>query len=74
MLLIVLIKENQLVLRIVERRGRHSVGALKFPTPPASIVETDLMEWQELRIIELTDIIPLKLAPFEIVTFKIKLT
>ena len=67
-------KENQLVLRIVERRGRHSVGALKFPTPPASIVETDLMEWQELRIIELTDIIPLKLAPFEIVTFKIKLT
>jgi len=66
-------KEKQLILRIVERYGRRSTGVIKFSRPPARIVETDLMEWRELKNIEPAESIPIALAPFEIATFKVTL-
>ena len=67
-------KEKALIVRIVERAGRHSTGTLKFRTTPKKIVETDLIEWEDIRVFEPVAAIPLQLKPFEIATFKVNLS
>ena len=44
-------KENALVLRLVEARGKNSSGKLIFSQKPSRVVETNLMEWTEENIV-----------------------
>ena len=66
-------KEDVLIVRIVERSGRHSGGELTFSGVPKKIIETNLIEWENIREIAPAKTIQLQLEPFEIATFKIKL-
>lgn|GEM_PF-106340 len=65
-------KENFLILRIVETRGRDSKGMLIVEDNSARLVETDLMEWHEYDGYDCSQPVELALKPFEIMTFKLK--
>jgi len=65
-------KEDCLVLRIVETNGTRSTGSLEIDDPTAVLVATDLMEWDDGEEFECESPVPLDLAPFEIVTLKLK--
>ncbi|WP_457566343.1 alpha-mannosidase [Caldithrix abyssi] len=64
-------KENALILRLVEARGMKSHTYLNFSNIPAKIIETDLLEWQNLKRYPTNQIIRLEFEPFEIKTLKI---
>ena len=65
-------KENALVLRLVETRGKNSSGKLIFSQKPSRVVETNLMEWTEENIVEVSDLkAAITMKPFEIRTLKI---
>jgi alpha-mannosidase len=66
-------KEDCLVLRIVETHGRHSSGQLVVDVKGAILAETDLLEWSDGEQISADAPVELKLNPFEIRTFKLKL-
>jgi alpha-mannosidase len=65
-------EENCLILRIVETRGRHSVGRLTVNMKEAVLEETDLLEWSQGQRLAANLPVELKLNPFEIRTFKLK--
>ncbi len=64
--------ENCLILRVVETHGRYSVGNLEVDPHGAKLVETNLMEWTEEATMDCSRPIELKMSPFEIRTFKLK--
>jgi alpha-mannosidase len=64
-------KEECLILRIVETHGRHSSGELHF-LQPRQVYATNLLEWTETLIESAVRSLPIHLAPFEILTLKIK--
>ncbi|MDT8391432.1 MAG: glycoside hydrolase family 38 C-terminal domain-containing protein [Lentisphaeria bacterium] len=65
-------KEDCLVARVVETRGRHTTAVITAP-PAATIVPTNLMEWTEDADAAATGRLEISLSPFEIATFKIKI-
>ena len=65
-------KDSCLVLRIVETHGRHSVGVLETDLPDACLEETDLLEWKSGEALQATRPIEITLAPFEILTYKLR--
>ncbi len=66
-------KENCTILRIIETHGKHSQGTLTIRKDTQRVlVETDLMEWEDLKSISCNNPIRLSLNPFEIRTFKLK--
>ena len=66
-------KEDCLVLRIVETKGRESECSVKVKDPKALLCETNLMEWTDgEKIRTQAGIAVFSLKPFEIKTIKIK--
>ena len=65
-------KEDCIVIRLVETRGRTSSGVLKVTDKAAKLIETNLLEWTEEGEISCAREIELHLGPFEIRTYKIK--
>lgn len=64
-------KEDCLVIRVVETRGRESRAVLRVEDPDAELLPTDLMEWKDGDSINCSEPVDLLLRPFEILTFKI---
>ncbi len=65
-------KENTLILRLIETKGGQSRANLRLNRPARSISECNLMEWQDLVELDLSEEIAIEMMPFEIRTFKIK--
>ena len=66
-------KEDCLVVRLVETRGRGSTGTLFLRAPWNAACETNLIEWQDGETRLLPDrTLPLSMSPFEIKTLKIR--
>ncbi len=66
-------KDDSLILRLVEIRGRHSAGTLHFATKPSRVSATDLVEWENGPALPLRgNAIALELAPFEILTLRVE--
>ena len=66
-------KDDSLILRIVEIRGRHSTGTLHFAARPVKVSETDLVEWKHGDALPLRGkSLALELAPFEILTLRVE--
>ena len=64
-------KNDSLILRLVEFRGRHSAGTLDFASAPVKVCETDLMEWNDGKSLNLNgNTVELELKPFEIRTLR----
>ena len=63
-------KEDCLVLRVVERKGRKSEATLRLIDPNLTIQATDLMEWNDSGE-AVGGELKLTLKPFEIKTFKL---
>ena len=64
-------KDDSLVLRLVEIRGRNSEGTLSFTTKPEAVSETDLLEWKRGPVLPLVkNALEIKLTPFEILTLR----
>ena len=63
-------KEDCLVLRVVERKGRKSEATLRLIDPNLTIQATDLMEWNDSGE-AVGGELKFTLKPFEIKTFKI---
>jgi len=63
-------KEDCLVLRVVERKGRKSEATLRLIDPNLTIQATDLMEWNDSGE-AVGGELKLTLKPFEIRTFKL---
>ncbi len=65
-------KDDSLVLRFVELRGKNSSGTLMLNGGNRSIAETDMMEWNLLGDrIEGKDEVEISLKPFEIRTYRL---
>lgn len=64
-------REDCLVLRLVETRGRHSRGTLTLSAAGARLVETNLLEWTDGESLT-GPVVDLILRPFEIRTYKIR--
>jgi len=66
-------KDDSLILRLVEIRGRHSDGVLHFAAKPDKVSETDLLEWKDGPALPLRgNTLALKLNPFEILTLRVE--
>jgi len=63
-------KEECLVLRLVERRGCETTATVKLSDSGARLVETDLLEWNEIDSLG-GPALEIPMQPFEIRTFKI---
>ena len=64
-------KDDSLILRLVEIRGRHSAGTLHFAAKPDRVSETDLLEWGHGPVLPLKrNALALNLKPFEILTLR----
>ena len=64
-------KDDSLILRLVEIRGRHSSGTLRFAAKPDKVSETDLLEWEHGPALKLRkNALALNLKPFEILTLR----
>jgi len=63
-------KEECLVVRLVERRGRETTATVSLADGDATLVETDLLEWEEIAHLG-KERIKVPMRPFEIRTFKI---
>ena len=62
-------KENLWIIRIIERAGRGSEGFLDMK---GTLTECNLMEWNNVDTpVSVKGKIPIRLAPFEIKTYKI---
>ena len=62
-------KEDLWIIRIIERAGRGSAGFLEMK---GTLTECDLMEWNNVDTpVSVKGKIPIRLAPFEIKTYKI---
>jgi len=65
-------KEACVVIRLVETRGCTSTGTLRVAAGKATLVVTDLMEWEDLDEVAVAGEIGVALKPFEIRTYKIR--
>jgi alpha-mannosidase len=65
-------KENCIVLRLVEIAGKASKARLSLKTKGLNLVETDLLEWNDGRVVSCETPVDLQMKPFEIRTFKVK--
>jgi alpha-mannosidase len=63
-------KEECLVIRLVERRGCETTATVTLTDPTASLVETDLLEWNEIDSLGGPSV-EIPMQAFEIRTFKI---
>jgi alpha-mannosidase len=63
-------KEECLVIRLVERRGCETTAMVKLSDSGARLVETDLLEWNEIDSLG-GPALEIPMQPFEIRTFKI---
>jgi alpha-mannosidase len=66
-------KSECLIIRIVEINGSNSRGSLKFSKYPVKVSETNLIEWEEKEEHVILDDIELRLKPFEIRTYKVRI-
>lgn len=64
-------KENCLVIRLVETQGRHSTCRVIPAAAEATLVETNLMEWNDGERLACRGGVEVTLKPFEIRTYKI---
>ena len=65
-------KDDSLILRLVEIRGRRSTGTLHFAAKPEKVCETDLLEWEDGPALKLRkNALALELKPFEILTLRV---
>ena len=66
-------RDDSVIVRLVEIRGRHSQAALHFAKPVVQVTETDLMEWHDSAPLPLQDHrLRLTLKPFEIMTLRLR--
>ncbi len=65
-------KDECRVIRLVETRGVHSDCTLHVADSGATLVETNIIEWQDGDTLACTKPVELTLKPFEIRTFKLK--
>jgi len=63
-------KESARVIRLVERRGCETVATVTLADKTAQLVETDLLEWNEINALGGPSV-SIPMQPFEIRTFKI---
>ena len=64
-------KDDSLILRLVEIRGRHSKGVLRFAAKPDKVSVTDLLEWEKGPALPVRrNALALELKPFEILTLR----
>ena len=64
-------KDDSLILRLVEIRGKHSSGVLHFSRIPARVSVTDLLEWENGPELKLgSRELELAMKPFEILTLR----
>ena len=64
-------KDDSLILRLVEIRGRHSHGELRFAAKPDRVCATDLLEWEDGPALPVRkNTLALELKPFEILTLR----
>ena len=64
-------KDDSLILRLVEIRGKHSSGVLHFSRIPARVSVTDLLEWENGPKLKLgSRELELAMKPFEILTLR----
>lgn len=64
-------KNDDLIVRVVEQYGKETSATIELESPDATLVEVDLMEWNELQVFgKQTAVIPMR--PFEIRTFAIR--
>ncbi|MEE9442402.1 MAG: glycoside hydrolase family 38 C-terminal domain-containing protein [candidate division Zixibacteria bacterium] len=66
-------KENCLILRLLETKGRGSRGRLYVKNnKDRNLIETSLMEWKDERLYPPQETYEITLKPFEIKTYKLK--
>lgn len=65
-------KDDSLIIRLVETKGCYSTGTMELMDKKAKLTETDLIEWNDGKVIPSKNPIKLKLKPFEIRTYRIK--
>ena len=63
-------KEDCLIVRLVERLGSETTAKVKLTDQNAALVETDMLEWNEIATLGKGQI-EIPMNPFEIRTFKI---
>lgn len=64
-------KEECLVIRLVETRGETSTGTIYFTSNTKKLVETDMLEWENLNEVAVAGNCNIELKPFEIKTYKL---
>ncbi len=62
-------KRDDLIIRLVESFGKETKATLKLRDENASLVEVDLMEWNDLQTLKVPEV---AMKPFEIRTFAIR--
>jgi len=67
-------KDESWVVRLVETRGRRAEGTLRTLVPGARICVTNLMEWEDEPAEAFSGDRSVVLTPFEIATFKVRLS
>ncbi|MBO4492436.1 MAG: alpha-mannosidase 2c1, partial [Lentisphaeria bacterium] len=66
-------KDDSIILRLVETRGKFSCGTLDFASRPEKVTETDLMEWGDGPALKLKGkTLALEMKPFEIRTLRVR--
>ena len=66
-------KDDSIILRLVETRGKFSRGTLDFAVRPGKVTETDLMEWGDGPALKLKGkTLALEMKPFEIRTLRVR--
>lgn len=65
-------KEDCLIVRVYEAKGRRARGKLLVTDPGARISETGLMEWDETGLDARGGNVELDLSPYQIRTFKVR--
>lgn len=65
-------KDDSLILRVVELRGRNSAGSIELRGDVAAAAETDLLEWTAGAVLPIEEgLLHLQLKPFEIKTIRL---
>jgi alpha-mannosidase len=64
-------KEDCLVIRLVETKGRRSKGTLRFAAGFSKAVRTNLIEWTDEGSADISGSLNVELKPFEIRTYKV---
>ena len=65
-------KEDCLVVRLVETKGRRSKGTMRFNRPVEKVVVSNMIEWEDNGCVELEgQTAEVSLKPFEIATYKV---